>query len=663
MDSYVPKPTFRIGVDTGGTFTDVIGLRDGEIVSWKLPSTPSAFEEAVLEGALQVSKGEVAHLLHSSTVATNALLERKGARCALVTTKGFRDVLEIGRQNRPDLYALCPVLPKPIIPRERRFELTERVTAEAEIEVPLDELEIPSFIRQLREAQVESVAVVFLFSFLRPEHERRVGDLLRAEGFSVSLSHEILPEFREYERSSTTAINAYVQPAMSRYLGRLETQAGEQKISRLEILQSNGGTLSPREAGEKAVNTLLSGPAAGLQGALCVAKASDAVSELNLITFDMGGTSTDVSLLYGEIGISTECKLENFPVGVPMVDVHTVGAGGGSIAKVDSGGALQVGPASASAVPGPAAYGKGGPATVTDAHVVLRNIRAENFLQGRMKLDRDASRAVMRPLAEEMGEDSIEDAAQGILRLVNLHMENAIRVISVQRGFDPADFMLMGFGGAGGLHVFALAEALKISRVMVPCHPGVLSALGAATASSRQEISRTVMVLNNQDGLGLVKKNLPELQDQLLARMDQKESLHFLFFLDMRYQGQSHELRVPLDSEDIFRVSESFRRLHKTRYGHAEEDAPLEIVNIRVQGERKAPSFILPELATRAQHENVPTPVDGVILRPELKRGDVVRGPLLILEDFHSVVLPQGWEIRPDNIGNLIGTRVEEASK
>ncbi|MGA0369990.1 MAG: hydantoinase/oxoprolinase family protein, partial [Kiritimatiellia bacterium] len=484
---------FRIGVDTGGTFTDVAGLVEGRLEAWKLPSTPAAFEEAVLEGALIVSAGRTAQLIHSTTVATNALLERKGARAALVTTAGFRDVLEIGRQNRPELYALFPRRNPPLIPRERRFEVEERVSAEGEILQPLDPACFPALLRELQRVKAESVAVVFLFSFLRPEHERMLGAFLREAGFRVSLSHEILPEFREYERSSTTVINAFVQPAMAAYLERLQTRARPQKLENLHIMQSNGGTLTPSRAGELAVNTLLSGPAAGLKGAMALAAASDLLPDLRLITFDMGGTSTDVSLLDGQICLSSELKLEGFPVGVPMVDVHTVGAGGGSVARIDSGGALQVGPESAGAVPGPAAYGRGGPATVTDAHVVKGNLRAENFLQGRMTLDAEASRRVMEALGKEMGGRSAEAAAEGVLRLVNVHMENAIRVISVQRGYDPADFTLMGFGGAGGLHVFALAEALNMPRVMVPCHPGVLSALGAALSPLRREAGRTLM--------------------------------------------------------------------------------------------------------------------------------------------------------------------------
>lgn len=625
--------------------------------SWKLSSTPHSYEQAVLEGAEKVSEGSAAQLIHSSTVATNALLEKKGARCALITTSGFRDVLEIGRQNRPELYALCPKLPEPVIPRERRFEWKERVNANGQIETPLCEKTFSGILKKLKAANVEAVAVVFLFSFLNPTHERRVGEWLRENGFRVSLSHEILPEFREYERSSTTAINAYVQPAMSDYLERLQGLALKQNLEELQIVQSNGGTLSPEQAGERAVNTLLSGPAAGLQGAIKVFKASDNVQNLKLITFDMGGTSTDVSLIDGALGLTTELALENYPVGVPMVDVHTVGAGGGSIAKVDSGGALQVGPASAGASPGPAAYGGGGPATVTDAHVILKNLRPEYFLQGRMRLDESSSWSVFKRLAEDMGGIPIEEAAQGVLRLVNLHMENAIRTISVQRGHDPADFVLMGFGGAGGLHVFALADALNIPKVMVPCHPGVLSALGAASACLRQEVSRTLMVPLVAEGFREIESCLPDLQAELHKRMNRKKDVHLKIFLDMRYRGQSHELRVQVDMSSLEEIDGKFRELYGLRFGEAETHGQLEVVTVRLQGEGDPPDCAIPELGPRPEGLPIPQAEDGVYLRKDLFRGDVISGPALILEDFHSVVLPAGWQVMPDIIGNLIGTR------
>ncbi|MDF3128675.1 hydantoinase/oxoprolinase family protein [Kiritimatiellaeota bacterium B1221] len=649
--------TFRIGVDTGGTFTDVAGWVDGAFRSWKLSSTPSAYEKAVLEGARQVSGGEAVQWIHSTTVATNALLERKGAKTALITTAGFRDVLEIGRQNRPDLYALCPQRPLPLIPRERRFEIRERVTSEGKIEVPLDASAFPEILSQIKASGAEAVAVVFLFSFLCPEHEQQVGRWLREEGFRVSLSHEILPEFREYERSSTTVVNAYVQPAMSTYLSVLEARANVENLQGLQIMQSNGGTISPRQAGDGAVNTLLSGPAAGLKGAMKVAEASDLLSNLQLITFDMGGTSTDVSLLDGEIRLSTELQIESFPVGVPMVDVHTVGAGGGSVARMDAGGALQVGPESAGAHPGPAAYGAGGPPTVTDAHVVLGNVRAENFLQGRMTLDEDAARREMESLGGQMGECSAEEAAAGVIRLVNLHMENAIRVISVQRGYDPSSFTLMGFGGAGGLHVFALAEALGIPQVMVPCHPGVLSGLGAAVSPFRRERSHTLMEKWRDLSIDELRTVTDGMREKLAEEMKGAGEISTRLRLDMRYVGQSHELSVPLDEKDLSSAAQQFHALHAQRYGHAEPEMETEVVTLRLQGEGPAPVAELPVLDFRKAGDPVAEIREGEYLRKYLKRGDQVKGPCRIFEDFHTVWLPEGWQVKVDQVGNLLGSR------
>ena len=655
--------TLRVGVDTGGTFTDVIALTEGRLHSWKLPSTPEAYEQAVLAGAEAVCEGEAAQLIHSSTVATNALLEKKGARVALLTTAGFRDVLEIGRQNRPDLYALCPSRPAPLVPRERRFEILERVGSEGQVICPLDESAFPELLKALEAQRVEAVAVVFLFSFLYPAHERRVGEWLRDRGYSVSLSHEVLPEFREYERSSTTAINAYVQPAMTRYLDRLQAKAFSQNLHDIKIMQSNGGTLSPARAGAFAVNTLLSGPAAGLRGALKVAAASDLLPNQRLITFDMGGTSTDVALLDGGMTLATSLLIEGYPVGVPMVDVHTVGAGGGSVSSVDSGGALQVGPASAGAWPGPAAYGAGGPATVTDAHVVLGNLRPENFLQGRMALDREASGRVLSELGCLMGGVSAAEAAEGVLRLVNLHMENAIRVISVQRGYHPGDFSLIGFGGAGGLHVFSLAEALQIPRVVVPCHPGVLSALGAALSPLREEVSCTLMRRWHPDNVPALRQRIIQLQEALLARMPNDVNVSFGLRLDMRYAGQSHELSVQVAFDELANAKQRFHELHETRYGHAETAAPVELVTLRVEAEGPEPVCDLPALPRRLDTDPDPQIGERIYERGLIRRGDRIKGPALIVEDFHTVLLPKGWRVCADRVGNLIGTRCGEGGE
>ncbi|MCC5847155.1 MAG: hydantoinase/oxoprolinase family protein [Verrucomicrobia bacterium] len=650
----------RVGVDTGGTFTDVLALEDGVLRSYKLSSTPGNFEQAVLEGAGEVTRGEAFDLVHSTTVATNALLERKGAKTALITTGGFKDLLEIGRQARPKLYDLMPRPVAPLVPRELRFELPERVGADGSVLVPLDLDPLNEIIATLRREQVASVAVLFLFSFLAPEHECRVGEKLEAAGFSVSLSHRVLPEFREVERGSTTVVNAYVRPVMEVYLKQLAEGAGQLGAKSLRIVQSNGGCLTPERAGSEAVQTLLSGPAAGVLGACTAAKAGG--QDLNLITFDMGGTSTDVALIRGEPVVSTEQVLGGFPVGVPMVDVHTVGAGGGSIAAVDSGGALTVGPGSAGAYPGPACYGNAEDPTVTDAHVVLGHLRPEAFLQGRMHLDAARSRTALAKLGEHMGSLDAEAAARDVLRLVNTTMEAAIRVISVQRGHDPVDFTLVGFGGAGGLHVFALAEALNMKRVLVPCHPGVLSALGAVATPMRHETSQTVMQAWTPETVADLQGILDGLKNDLVDRFSADgvdvSVLDFVPMLEMRYRGQSHELCVSLGSGELSEAAEAFHKLHRKRYGHADPDEPVEVVTLRLRGQAPNPEVPLPELAERREGDSLPEVSSGVVRRDRLRRRDVVEGPALILEDFSTILVPAGWRVFPDRVGNLVGERI-----
>lgn len=652
----------RIGVDTGGTFTDAVALDGGTLRSWKLPSTPSAYERAVLDGARQVAETHPAEFIHSTTVATNALLEGKGARVALVATRGFADLLEIGRQARPDLYALFPEKPPSVVPRERRFELTERVNARGEVIEPLSETELEELPARLRAAGIESVAVVFLFGFLFPDHERKVGAHLRAQGFEVSLSHEVLPEFREVERASTTVANAGVGPVMKAYLSRLAHGAADAKLAPIRIVRSNGGTLPPAEAGAFAVQTLLSGPAAGVMGAMEVARAGDPERPVNLITFDMGGTSSDVALIRGRPQVSTELSLGDSPIAVPMINIHTVGAGGGSLARVDEGGALRVGPESAGADPGPACYGRGGGATVTDAYVVLGHLHPDRFLQGRMVLDVDAAREAMRRLGEGMGGETPEAAARGVLRVANVNMENAIRVISVRRGHDPGDFTLVGFGGAGGLHVFALAESLGIHRVLVPRHPGVLSALGAAAAPPRRDAGRTVMRLWNDEAIEACARVRDELIRGISQRIredgDSSSRWTFRTSLDMRYRGQSHELTVEPGEGGLAHADRAFQAQHRERYGTADPDAALEVVTVRVEAVCPVPPVDWPEI------DRGPARVlKGVdwIRRGDLRGGDRLEGPCVVVEDFHTVVLPIGWRIDLDRIGNLVGQKHGES--
>lgn len=651
----VDKGGAQVGVDTGGTFTDIIALRGGRLFCHKVPSTPQAFESAVVEGALSVCGNAGFDLMHSTTVATNALLEGKGAKTALVTTAGFRDALEIGRQNRPHLYDWTPRRVPPLVPRSLRFELHERVAADGSVVVPLDLTPLAEMIGVMKREGVESVAVVFLFSFLHPEHEFRVGEALEAEGFSVSLSHRILPEFREYERMSTAVVNAYVCPAMTRYLKRLEPKARDGGAHGLHVVQSNGGCLTVERASSEAVHTLLSGPAAGILGARLVAR------ETNLITFDMGGTSTDVALIRGEPIVSTELTLGGFPVGVPMVDVHTVGAGGGSIATVDPGGALTVGPESAGARPGPACYGESELPTVSDAHVVLGHLRPETFLDGRMTLHADRSHRALEALGREAGGRAPDEIARDILRVVNANMEAAIREISVMRGHDPTEFTLVGFGGAGGLHVFDLAEALDIPRVMVPCYPGVLSALGAIATPRVHETSRTVMISWNFDAAEFLQAVFAELKTEVTGRFhadgEKDVDLCWEARVDVRYLGQSHELPVPVRPETLEELPNHFHEAHRLRFGHADPSETIEVVTLRLRGVLPRPEPGLPPLQKRGENDPNPWTAPGLVRREHLRAGDAVEGPALVVEAYATLRVPKGWIVRPDAIGNLVGRR------
>ncbi|MBA2732924.1 MAG: hydantoinase/oxoprolinase family protein, partial [Acidobacteria bacterium] len=473
----------RVGVDTGGTFTDFVFQATDGLRVFKLASTPADPSEAIMAGLRRVCDLTGAALreievIHGTTVGTNALLERRGARTALVTTAGFEDVLAIGRQARPALYDLNAVRPASIVPDQLRFGVRERVTASGEVLEELDEKTLQQLVKKLKSARVESIAICLLFSFVHPEHERRIAGALSALNVPLSVSHEILPEYREYERTSTVTINAYLQPLMGAYLNRLKTH-----VPHLRVMQSSGGSISADVAASEPVRTILSGPAGGVVGALGVARRAGFE---NIITFDMGGTSTDVALCDAPEGMrmTNEAHVAGLPVAVNMMDIHTVGAGGGSIARVDAGGSLRVGPESAGANPGPACYGRGVLPTVTDANLVLGRFGGMGLLGGEFKLDEKRAHDALNELAREMSAQagrrvSVMEAALGVVRVVNTNMERALRVISVERGYDPREFMLLPFGGAGGLHAVELARALRIPRVIAPMSAGALSALGA----------------------------------------------------------------------------------------------------------------------------------------------------------------------------------------
>ncbi len=505
----------RVGVDTGGTFTDFVFEAGGQWRIFKLASTPDDPSRAITAGLKRITEDAGARLaqievVHGTTVGTNALLQRRGARTALVTTSGFEDVIEIGRQARPELYNLNAVKPAPLVASELRFGVNERVAASGEVLEPLSEKEIEVLVEKLKKAQAESIAISLLFSFARPGHEQRIADALKGFNVPLSVSHEILPEYREYERTSTVAVNAYLQPLMGKYLKRLTKPSPSFKFQvlsfKLRVMQSSGGSISADAAAEEPVRTILSGPAGGVVGALSGARSA---SIENIITFDMGGTSTDVALCDREgMRLTNEAIVAGVPVAAPMMDIHTVGAGGGSIARVDEGGSLRVGPESAGADPGPASYGRSLLPTVTDAHVVLGHFPGATLLGGEFRLDKGRAREALDKLAREMSAAagrrvSAVQAAQGVLEVVNTNMERALRHISVERGNDPRGFTLVPFGGAGGLHAVELARALRIPRVLLPSSPGALSAIGVVTTDIVKDQSRTVMIAA---GPGIEKK-------------------------------------------------------------------------------------------------------------------------------------------------------------
>src|SRR5580704_5693656 len=515
----------RIGIDSGGTFTDFVVLDDsGTLESFKLRSNPASPADVVLEGLRRIAARK-AEVVHGSTVATNALLERKGAKTAFVTTRGFEDLIAIGRQNRPELYNLTPALPVPLVPRALCFGVDERVLFDGVVERALAPADIDELQRKIEASGAESVAICLLHSYQNDVHERA---LLKALDGFVCASCDISPEFREFERASTTVINAYVGPLMDRYLGELERKSPH----KVAIMQSNGGLLSASEARKHAVRTILSGPAGGIVGAVEIARVCGFKKAL---TFDMGGTSTDVALAGQQPRLTTEARIDNLPIRIPMLDIHTVGAGGGSIARVDSGGSLRVGPESAGAMPGPACYGVGVEATVTDAHVVLGRIAAQQLAGGEMRIDIGAAERAVARVGAALGVDTIQ-AAAAILRVANSNMERAIRAVSVERGEDPREFPLVAFGGCGGLHACEIAEELGISTVIVPRMAGALSALGMLLADRTRDYSIGAL------GVSDYETRFRKLEKQA-TRDVRGATLHR--FADVRYAGQSYELTIP----------------------------------------------------------------------------------------------------------------------
>ncbi|MBV9405581.1 MAG: hydantoinase/oxoprolinase family protein, partial [Acidobacteriaceae bacterium] len=528
----------RIAIDTGGTFTDCVFTSGGSLEILKLPSTPADPGAAVWKAVTQISGGRESEIRHGTTVGTNALLERKGARVAFVTTSGFEDTIAIGRQARPKLYDLFFTKESPLSPEELRFGVSERTAPDGSILCSPSETELARLKAAVAALSPESIAVSLLFSFANPANEKVVVETLRSLGVPVSVSHEILPEFREYERGSTILINAYLAPKMQHYLEGLDA-ALRRAGSRLHVMQSSGGIIPASIAAREPVRTILSGPAGGVVGALAIAKTA---GFSRILTFDMGGTSTDVALVDSAKGLrtTTESQIMSLPVAVPMLDIHTVGAGGGSLAGFDRGGALKVGPQSAGADPGPTCYGRGEQPTVTDANLVLGRLDAEWFLGGGMPLDRD--RAARYLDASRGNLRDLETFAEGIIRLADSHMQKALRTISVEQGHDPRDFVLVSFGGAGPLHACALARALQIPKVLVPRMPGALSAYGILISDVVRDYSRTVMLRPSDSALAHHFENLESaghaaMQAERLAGSAAR-------FVDVRYSGQGYELTV-----------------------------------------------------------------------------------------------------------------------
>ena len=652
-----------LGVDVGGTFTDFVYLEDGAIRIAKRPSTPDDPGRAIIDGLAEFgwSPEEV---VHGSTVATNTLLTRTGARTALITTQGFRDTLAIGRQARPDLYALHPQRREPLVPRRLRFEVEERIAADGSVVMPLDLDQLDAVLKRIERAGVRSVAICFLFSFINTEHEAVAAERARARGLAVSASYEILPQHREFERMSTTTANAYLAPVMATYLDALESRLDDSSEApvRLRIMQSNGGSLSASAAGRNAVRTVLSGPAGGVAGAFAAAQ-SDGFEQA--ITFDMGGTSADVALCPGRLLERTDLIVDEMPIRTPAVDLHTVGAGGGSIAWFDPGGALRVGPQSAGADPGPAAYGRGTLPTVTDAHAVLGRLRPEQQLGGTVALDVARARKAIESIAEPFG--AIEAAAQAVIEVVNANMARALRVISVERGYDPANFTLVAFGGAGPLHACDLADALGVPQVLIPPAPGVLSAAGMLIADITRDAEAGLHHAIEPAASGPVAAieraaaRTANQASEAIAEDGYTDGVTVEHAADLRYRGQSHELTVSLARGlHAKAVREAFHEAHRERFGFDAPDTPVEVVSIRAKARHpgyrgSATARAESPSASSRSSQQVTWDVsrETIVLSRDAIAG-AVDGPAIITQLDTTITLPPGWTASPLPSGSLL---------
>lgn len=651
----------RIAVDTGGTFTDCVWVEDGQLRILKVFSTPHDPSQAIASAVSKIlgSSQREFILLHGTTVGTNALLQRKGARTALVVTAGFEDAIEIGRQARPNLYDLNVRRVEPLVARDLRFGLAERVRPDGSVEQSPSASDLQRLRTQIEAGKAESIAICLLFSFANPANEKAVEQELSALGVPISSSHRILPEFREYERMSTVAVNAYLQPLMYRYLESLRLQICKTQQARVFVMQSSGGITAIETAAAQPVRTVLSGPAGGAVGALELGRRAGVE---HVVSFDMGGTSTDVALLEGGLRITSEGEVAGLPVRVPMLNIHTVGAGGGSLARIDAGGALRVGPESAGADPGPICYGKGTQPTVTDANLILGRLRPENFLGGEFRLDLERTRALFEEwIRNHYLNWSPEELAGGIVRVINATMEKAIRVVSVEQGYDPREFSLLSFGGAGALHACELAAALSIPRVIVPPAPGALSAYGILVSDVVKDFSRTVPMILAKDSFAAAARTIEKAfaQLKLSARQEYKSEgwsgePKLECSVDMRYQGQGYELRIPWHNSPV--VLADFHAAHQRRFGYDHAGKKIEAVTLRVRGAIPQPTTSIgnmnvkrarkPSAATVSIYfENRPLK-SRILARQELSAGFTTKGPAVVTEYTATSIVPPGWKLR-----------------
>ncbi|PYX52337.1 MAG: 5-oxoprolinase [Acidobacteria bacterium] len=700
--------TLRIAIDTGGTFTDCVWIdpKTHRLKMLKVFSTPGDPSQAIVEALNKIAHEGEFILLHGTTVGTNTLLERKGARTALVTTAGFEDAIEIGRQSRPKLYDFFFDRIEPLVPKDLRFGINERTASDGAILTSPTPEELRTLTAQIAAAKPQSIAISLLFSFANPKNEIAVSDALESLNLPLSISHQILPEFREYERTSTVVINAYLQPIMQRYLENLEPRLSASGVrlpqiaarplsgaasrvpeagsrtpkagSRIFVMQSSGGITSLATAAREPVRTVLSGPAGGVVGAAATARASGFE---RIIAFDMGGTSTDVSLVDGSIQLATDAQVAGLPVSVPMLDIHTVGAGGGSLARFDAAGALRVGPESAGADPGPICYGRGTQPTVTDANLLLGRLQPTRFLGGDFTLDLDRTGRLTAEFLKKQGSKlTLEAFAAGVIRVVNATMEKAIRVVSIERGRDPRHFALVAFGGAGGLHACALAQALSIPHVIVPAFPGTLSAMGILASDVVKNYSRTVLwrisgkipaAKLNQEFAALQKTAARNFADE-----NWKGRPQYNRSVDLRYRGQGYELNIPL-TKDLLR---DFQQEHHRRYGYAHPSRELELVTIRLQAIMKSPPLesitnhvaelshvgtAAPVRSLRVKLGRLSSPKAPVVFegkkqetkiyrREELRSSKKYPGPAIITEYSATTVIPPGTTFHLDHAQNLI---------